>query len=106
MKVTLSKNGEKITSIEFKAHEPWSGRTVHSAIECLEIPLLQHNIHNIDAVKDAFISQEKRPDNKPNIKYIADVNDDVWTIDVETPLCRACGKIEVDNEGDLCRECR
>jgi len=104
MKVTLSKNSEEITVIEFKAHEPFTGRTVDLAIKCLETELLK--MHNIDAVIKAFISQEKRPDNKPNIKYIADVNDDVWTIDVETPFCQVCREIEVDNKGDLCRECR
>jgi len=104
MKITLSKNSKEITSITFKAHEPYTGITVNSAIKCLETECLK--IPSIDTVINAFISQENRPDNKPNTKYIADVNDDVWTIDVETPLCRVCGKIEVDNEGGLCRECR
>lgn len=104
MKITLSKNSKEITSISFKAHEPCTGITVNSAIKCLETERLK--IPSINTVIKAFISQEKRPDNKPNVKYIANVVDDVWTIDVETPLCRVCGNIEVDNEGDLCRECR
>lgn len=104
MKVTLSKNSEQITSIDFNANEPFTGMTVRLALKCLETQF--SGIPNTDAVIDAFIHQKKRPENKPNKKYIADVNDDVWTIDVETPLCRACGEIEVDNEGDLCRECR
>lgn len=104
MKVTLSKNNKQITSIDYKANEPFTGMTVRSALKCLEVQFIK--MPNTDAVIDAFKHQEKRQDNKPNKKYIANVNDDVWTIDVETPLCRTCGKIEVNNEGDQCRECR
>jgi len=102
MKVTLSKNSKQITSIDYKATDPFTGITVRSALACLE-----NQFSKIpDAVIYAFILQERRPENKSNIKYIADVNKDVWTIYIETPLCRECGEIEVDNEDDLCRECR
>jgi len=82
MKVTLSKNSKQITSIDYKAIDPFTGITVRSALACLETQFSK--IPN--TVLYAFILQEKRPENKPNIKYIADVYDDVWTIDVETPL--------------------
>jgi hypothetical protein len=61
MKVTLSKNSEQITSIDYKAHEPFTGTTVRLALECLETQFLR--IPNNEAVSEAFIRQEKRPDN-------------------------------------------
>ena len=65
MKITLSKNSEQITSINYKANEPHTGMTVHSALKCLETQFLK--MPNNDAVIEAFKNQELRPENKPNI---------------------------------------
>ena len=106
MKVILYKNSKEITSINFKAHEPYFVKTVNDAIKCLKTQRLE--IPDFDTVIKEFISQEKRPDNIPGTEYKANVNDDVWIIDVKIFFCPKCIGIknEVDNEGDLCRECR
>ena len=103
MKVTLSENNTQLFSIDYKAHEPHTGITVSGALECLNT--IFPKIPNADVVKAAFIDQGDRLDNIRGEKYIADVGNDVWRIDVETPLCKLCNQTEVDNKGDLCSVC-
>lgn len=105
MKVILSKNGEEITSMNFRASEPFSPESsVDEAFRCLGFGFRLDRIPNIEIVIEAFRNQN--PIGRPD--YRAEVNGDIWRIDVIHYFCPNCGIIqkEVDNEGDLCHDCR
>lgn len=107
MRVKLSRNGIRITSIDFRASEPFCPESnVDAALECLNFRRLDlDRLPNFDIVQEAFRNQNP---NGGCCEYRAEVNGDIWRIDVIHYLCPACGVIrnEVDNEGDLCLDCR
>lgn len=54
--------------------------------------------------KEAF--RHQNPIGRPD--YRAEVNGDIWKIDITNYFCQNCGDIQnpVDNEDDLCYNCR
>ena len=105
MKVILSKNGRKIISKNFRANEPFLPESnVDEAFRCLNFDLELDKISEVETVKEAFRHQNPIG----NFDYRAEVNGDIWIIDVIHNFCTNCGNIqkEVDNEGDLCHDCR
>lgn len=106
MRVKLSKNGEEITSIDFRATEPFAPESnVDEAFRCLNFRFRLDRIPNVETVIEAFRNQNPRGG---CCEYRAEVNGDIWRIDVIHYFCSDCGVIqtEVDNEGDLCGDCR
>ncbi len=104
MKVKISKNAQNISSIDFRANEPvCPGLNVDAAFACFGSRL--DTIPYIETVKDAFRSQNPKGG---CLEYRAEVNGDIWKINIIPYFCSACGVIqnEVDNEGDICWDCR
>lgn len=104
MKVIISKNGQNIDSIDFKAADPVTpGLNAVAAYSCFGGRL--DKIPKIEIVKEAFRSQNPKGG---CLEYKAEVNGDIWRIVAIPYFCPNCGVIrnEVDNEGDLCGKCR
>ncbi len=106
MRVKLSKNGKEIISENFGAREPFApDLNVDEAFRCLNFRFRLDRIRNVETVKEAFRNQNP---SGGCCDYRAEVNGDIWRIDVLHYFCPDCGDVqaEVDNEGDLCDDCR